>query len=425
MSHPWIEHLRHKAGRLRSILTEQGVGAALQEVIRTVLRRQPERPAERYQFVLKNPVGRALADASQAPARTINWVLVGFDAGSGGHTTIFRMVYRLQQAGFVNRLVIVDGRYFRSAASFRELLHRSYAPIDAEIFLDVREAPPAWCTVATAWNTAYAVRDFLPTWRRAYIVQDYEPWFSAVGTEAALAEATYRMGFHGITAGSWLAELLKTQFGMPTTPFGFGVDHDLYFPRQSPEAQTDTVFFYARPATARRAFEFGVLVLREVVRRRPQTKIVLAGADLAGYEIPFAHRSEGVVTPARLGELYRESEVALLLSLTNASLVPLECMACGTVVVSNGGPNVEWLLDSSIADIRPCTIESMADGVVELLDDPVRRGRLREAGYRRAKAASWEVEADKVVAAFEALATQDRTAGSETVEARREAVTTP
>ena len=36
---------------------------------------------------------------------------------------------------------------------------------------------------------------------RFYLVQDFEPSFYAAGSEALMAEATYRFGFHGVTAG--------------------------------------------------------------------------------------------------------------------------------------------------------------------------------------------------------------------------------
>ena len=48
--------------------------------------------------------------------------------------------------------------------------------------------------------------------------------FYPAGSEALLAEATYRFGFHGITAGRWLADRLRRDYGMQADHFDFGRD---------------------------------------------------------------------------------------------------------------------------------------------------------------------------------------------------------
>ncbi|MCU0773179.1 MAG: glycosyltransferase family 4 protein [Ideonella sp.] len=365
--------------------------------------RRIERPLKRFGFALDRPVGPDV-DHAQIDRRTMNWILVPFDVGSGGHMTALRKVHALEKAGFRITVVVDEGRYFRSADQFRALIREHYQPIEARVVTSIDDAPPAWITVATGWPTAYTARNFRATVHRCYLVQDYEPWFYAVGSESALAEATYRMGMIGVTAGDWLAQRLRAEFGMETHPFGFSYDRAIYYPPSSRPEQADTVFFYARPTTERRAFELGLLVLGELHRRRPTTRIVLAGGELSGFDIPFPHRSEGVVSPARLGELYREADAALVFSLTNASLIPLESMACGTVVVSNDGPTVEWLLDEHVAVLVEAAPEPMVQALQRVLDDRAWRERLRDAGLRFAQATDWQREAERVVKAFESVA---------------------
>lgn len=386
----------------RRLLSERGVAGVLSRVRQRATGERIERPLDALDFIRSRPVGRA-EDVGCAEPRSIHWVVPPFERGSGGHTTIFRLVKRLERAGARNTIVVQDGHYFGDPSYFAGVIRDHFVPLDARVVTAMEDAPPAEVTVATSWLTAYRVRDFRPTRHRAYLVQDFEPWFYPVGSDHALAEATYRMGFVGITAGTWLRDTLRDRYGMEAHAFGFSFDRDVYQPPPSRPQQANTVFFYARPVTARRAFELGLMVLREVVRRRPGTRVVLAGGDLSGYDIPFPHESAGVVSVAELARLYGESDVALVFSLTNASLIPLETMACGTVVVSNDGPSVEWLLPRDCALLVPPTLEAMTDAVTRVLDDPVLRAGLRERGLAFARGTSWDTEADRVAAVFEDL----------------------
>ena len=58
--------------------------------------------------------------------------------------------------------------------------------------------------------------------------------------------------------------------------FRLGVDHGVYRPRPV-ERRRDTVIFYAREFTPRRAVPLGALALEELKRRRPDTRVVLFG----------------------------------------------------------------------------------------------------------------------------------------------------
>ena len=187
-------------------------------------------------------------------------------------------------------------------------------PLKAKAYIGSDSAPTAHISIATAWHTAYDVRNFQTTRHKCYFVQDYEPWFFPAGSLATFAEETYRFGFTGITAGTWLADMLHRDFGMTTHAVSFSYDRELYrvLPRKNPE--TKNIFFYARPNTARRSFELGVLVLAEVAKRHPDAIAVLAGADLSGYEIPFKHTNPGIVDLADLPALYAQCDVGLVLS---------------------------------------------------------------------------------------------------------------
>lgn len=362
---------------------------------------------EIYDFVRLPYVSPALA-VGQASVNTINWVIPPFSQGGGGHLNIFRFVSYLEKMGFECNIIIMGSWRPVSAAKQSERAEKEikkwFFPLRGRVYVGMENAPPAYYTIATTWRTAYAVRNFGATRHRCYFIQDFEPWFYAAGAEYAFAEDTYRFGFIGITAGTWLKSKIAADYGMETYSVGFSYDRDIY--RQMPRREPDVkrVFFYSRPSTPHRGFELGLLVLAEVVRRLPDIKVVFAGLDLSSYHIPFEHQNAGLVSLSELPDLYSQCDVALVLSCTNLSLLPLEIMACGTPVVSNTGPWTEWLLNDQNACLATPTIDALANAVCSVLCDPIKAKRLREGGFAAIAVTDWQVEACEMAGILRGLA---------------------
>ena len=352
-----------------------------------------------YGFASPAPFGTG----EVGPDRSINWVIPDFDIGSGGHTTIFRMIQYLERWGFECRITIREPCHFPDGETARRCIREHFFPLEARVGIGREAMQPSWATVATSWHTAYDLRDFQSTAEKFYFIQDYEPWFYPVGSESVLAENTYRFGFRAITAGDWLAELARERYGMEASPFGFAVDREVYHVQEMETDGIQRVFFYARPVTPRRGFELGMQVLAEVAKRHPDVEFVLAGWDTSGYHIPFNHRCVGTVSPRELGYWFNQSHVALVLSLTNLSLLPLELMACNCAVVSNRGPNVEWLLNEENAVLVDANVPDLAEAVSALLTDEPARQALVQKGREMAANTEWTAEADKVRRAFESV----------------------
>jgi glycosyltransferase involved in cell wall biosynthesis len=345
--------------------------------------------------------------------KTINWFIPPVGKGSGGHLNIFRFLRNLEYLGYRNRIVIVGDPQPKSAEVAKQNIHDWFFPLKADIYIDDgSEIPPAFFAMATEWRTAYFVKRFLSCMRKCYFVQDFEPWFFPVGTDFIFAENTYSFGFYGFTAGTWLAKKLAEDYGMRTFPLGFSYDRNLYSPNSSEagipmKMETQRVFFYARPPTARRAFELGILVLREVTRKMPNVSIILAGWDMCSYKIPFKYENAGLVELDKLGGLYRRCDVALVLSFTNVSLLPIELMACGVPVVSNRAPYTEWLLDNCNSVLAGPTIELLSQAIISVLMDGNISKYLKESGLKFAQKTSWESEAMSFAEELERIANEE------------------
>lgn len=352
-------------------------------------------PVEFYDFIYSRPFGKT--SSPESGDKTINWVIPDFGIGSGGHLNIFRVVKKLEEKGFICRINIDGATHFSNGAEARKCIREHFFPIEAEVGIGRGELHPAAATFATGWTTAYTVRDFKGSGNKYYFVQDFEPFFSAPGSDYAFAEETYRFGFKGITAGDWLAKKLKVEYGMETVPFRFSYDRELYKPYRRREPHIKRVFFYARPVTPRRAFELGLLTLAKVHEKNPDVEFILAGWDLSGYQIPFPFLNAGVLPLNELPDLYSQCDIALVLSFTNLSLLPLESMACNCAVVSNRGENVEWLLSDEVTRFSDATPETLSDTIVDLLANEDALHLLKKNGLAFAQSTDWDDEVEKIV----------------------------
>lgn len=304
----------------------------------------------------------------------VNWVMSPPGIGSGGHTTIFRIIRYLEQHGYRNRIYFYnplggDLEYCRG------IVHDFYGC--ASEIADVGEGMiDADAIVATAWPSAYAVYNSRSAGQRFYFVQDYEPYFHPVSTYSLLAENTYRMKFHGITAGPWLAGKLSRDFGMEADFFPFGCDTNRY--RRDPSALRSGVAFYARLGTPRRAVELGLLALEVFAKRHPNVELHLFGQDLG--KLPFRYVNHGNTTPDRLNEIYNRSFAGLCLSLTNVSLVPYEMLASGCIPIVNDAEHNRMVLDNPHVQYASPTPRAVAD----VLETVMKRADLEAESARGA-----------------------------------------
>lgn len=165
--------------------------------------------------------------------------------GSGGHTTCFRMVEALEEAGH-QCVVHVYDRYQSHVNVHAQVIRKHWPALKARI-VDARAGlEPADAYVATSWDSAHVIgrRGSVPG-RRLYFVQDYEPYFYPHGSEYTLADDTYRFGFRTIALGGMVAERLRATHRIPDRIL-FGTDLSIY--RMTNEGPRHGVVFYASRA---------------------------------------------------------------------------------------------------------------------------------------------------------------------------------
>lgn len=327
----------------------------------------------------------------------INWIIPAAGIGSGGHINIFRFVDGLEKSGFHNRLYFFNEYRFSTSEECKDFINKNFAMNcdSMEVYINGNDIKFAHATVATSWESAYLVKRFNNTVSKFYFVQDFEPFFYPVGVDYILAENTYKFGFRGITAGYWLEKLLKEKYKMATKGFRFSYSKELYCIGNKRDKRR-RLFFYARAFTTRRAFEFGILVLSEIYKKYPEIEIILAGDDVSNYRIDFPYINPGIVKEEDLSDLYAQCNMCMILSLTNASLLPIEVMASGSTVISNYGDNVEWLVNDSNSIMIDFDVNSAVETISYYLENTEELDNKRKAGIEYATKTSWEEAIDTV-----------------------------
>jgi glycosyltransferase involved in cell wall biosynthesis len=323
-----------------------------------------------------------------------------FSRGSGGHNTLFQIFSRLEARGHACSVWMYD--YFTAPERMRPAVLRHdirefFAPIQSPVYAGFEAWHGADVVLATGWQTAHPALRLRDTYARVYVVNDHEPEFFAASTEQILAADSYRHGMHCVAASPWLRDLLIERYDASADAFQLGVDHRVYHPRRVGRRR-DTVVYYARHSTPRRAVPVGLMALGELHRRRPDLRIVLFGTDHPVWTT-FPYEHAGILRGEELAALYSHATVGLCLSLTNFSLMPKEMLACGLPCVELAGVSAESIfgVDGPL-ELAPLDPPRIADALERLIDDQALWEQRSRAGLEFVAGHTWDHATDEVEA---------------------------
>lgn len=293
----------------------------------------------------------------------VAWVCDPPAPGSGGHTTMFRMITALKAAGHESTVYLLD-RHGWELSQHVARIRQGWpdAAVDVRDFRD--GVDDCHALFATGWASAWSVLRSDALGLRCYFVQDLEPLFHPAGSQSMLAEATYSFGFKGVTAGKWLPIVLEHEFGMEAIGFEFGSDRERYFLKPGEHARI-SICYYCRPSSPRRAHELAVAALRQFAENNPQVQIHMYGARVGN--LGFKAAQHGVLTPHQLNDLYNECAAGLVLSATNVSLVPHEMLASGCIPVVNDATHNRLVLDNNEVKYAAATPYHLATALEQVL----------------------------------------------------------
>ena len=160
------------------------------------------------------------------------------------------------------------------------------------------------------------------------------------------------------------------------------VDHGTFTPDGRPREA-----FLLYPANAwphknhARLFEAFALVRRE----RPELRLVLTGAAHEALAIPDGVESRGHVPLPELVELYRSAAAVVYPSLYEGFGIPcLEAMSCGAPVGASSVASLPEVCGDAAVYLDPTSVESIAEAIRRVLDDPP------SGGIEQAARFTWE-----------------------------------
>ncbi|MET0829525.1 MAG: glycosyltransferase family 1 protein [Microbacterium sp.] len=285
----------------------------------------------------------------------VGWATTPPAAGSGGHTTLFRIIEAFEAAGHRCVLFLYD-KHNLDHAHQTSVIRRHWPNMHAEV-RDARAGIDGVdAIVATAWESAHMIVKYArtPMWR-LYFIQDYEPFFYGRGAEYAFAEMTYRLPFRRIVLGEMLDGMIRDETGLASDVVPFGCDSAVYHLPTEGTVRSGIVF-YCRPDVPRRGYHLACAALMEFHRRHPDQEIHVYGVPPRGLKIPIT--LHGRMTAPELNDLYGRTIAGLALSFTNITLVAEEMLAAGNIPVVNDlplarrvlpNPHVRWAAPTAAA----------------------------------------------------------------------------
>ena len=306
----------------------------------------------------------------------IGWVCSPPGPGSGGHTTLFRMVEAAEERGHECTLFLYD-RNSDDVARHEPVIRRYWPNIRAGIRSATGAVGDMHALVASSWGTAHVVARRAPsTVNCFYFIQDYEPYFYPRGVLYALAEDTYRFGFTNIALGEMVASRLWHELGITadsTVPFG--CDTSTYKLLNRNSAPRTGIVYYAKRSVDRRGYLLAKLALEIFHLQHPEQEIHVFGDAVSDWSIPVTNH--GSLSPAELNALYNRTIASVALSFTNISLVAEELMAAGNVPVMNDHPFPRADLSTTQAIWAPATPAGIARGLSAAVSSGDIEGRAR------------------------------------------------
>ena len=313
---------------------------------------------------LVRPEARVTVSASTP--LTVGWVCAAPSLGSGGHTTMFRMVQALERAGH-NCQILLYSRHHGDVGRHTEVVRRGWPEVQAGVHMVDDKLLGLDACVATSWFTAHVMASRLPSAVPAYyFIQDFEPFFYPRGSLYELAADSYRFGFHHLALGHMVADCIAEEVGVGSTVLPFGCDTDVYSLLNTGIRRG--IVFYAKPGVPRRGYELCVLALREFHRRRPDQPIHVYGGH--GRDLGMPVVSHDRLSPVELNRLYNSATAGLAMSFTNISLVAEEMMAAGAIPVVNDSKYARADIGNAHVAWTTPTPAAIAETLVRLVDHP-------------------------------------------------------
>jgi glycosyltransferase involved in cell wall biosynthesis len=297
----------------------------------------------------------------------------------------------------------------RIAAAFASPVVRLFPlPIQwgiAESFLPT-VAPTADINIATGFETVRPTSTLAG--RNFYFCQHYEPYCTDIspgqGYAGEIARQSYRLGLRPIANSSWLRDTLMTVAGQTSVSLcPNAINHNIFYgeARRSSDPRKVVVISYGGRTAEWKGFRDMAAAIAIARAKAPHIDIEwrVYGPSLLPPDNPVAsYVSLGFLYPKDLSAAYREADILLSASWYESfPLFPIEAMACGLAVITTPFGTEDYAQHGVTAEVvAPRSAESIASGLLRLIEDPEYRFQIAAAGNKRSREFTWERSTDKL-----------------------------
>lgn len=325
----------------------------------------------------------------------IAWFIPQLIEGSGGHRTMLQHASYLEKMGHTC-IIYLEDKSGKTNSS--EVIQKLFGIKFKNVVYDWNNAQSCDAAVATIWYSAPFVAALPFDCKRLYFVQDFEAYFNPVGDAYLMAENSYYYGLTPITIGRWLRHKLHNDFSIESYHIEFGVNNNIY-KRIPAITKEKAVCFIYQPDKPRRCSRIGIEALGIVKHYMPDVKIYLYGSS-NNDNLWFEHENLGLLDLAKCNELYNKCSVGLCISSSNPSRIPFEMMSAGLPVVEVWRENNIYDFSEEAMLLCKQTPESIAAGIMEILNDSDLSARMSGAGRKFMDGRTLETESKGFYYAF-------------------------
>jgi len=333
---------------------------------------------------------------------SIAFIIPGMSKHSGGHTSILRLGTYLSEFGhevfYVSYLPQkVSEMKSNAECNLKEYKGEILGPEGlTEFEYDVG--------VATYWLSAYYLWNMNNVKYKSYFIQDYEPDFYPRGDIKVFVENTYKMNYHMISLGVWNKTRIEREFGVQIDGIVFPFEPKEYWlednwKQKFTEKDRIRIVVYLKNAS-KRGPVFLLMSLDELYKVAKnegyEVEILFFGnSKWMRYPISIPYKNLGRPPKDELRKLYKKSDLGIVFSYTNISLVPLEMMASGCPVVEVHEGSFSSFFNSNCAILVRSYPKDFVKKVMWYIKNPEERLKVAENAINNLKRRTWKEAAQQ------------------------------
>lgn len=309
---------------------------------------------------------------------------------AGGITDILRLGTYMEEFGNKVKYVVFDNDKIDDCCEIASGMVNNFKGE----FTTISEFEKTEVGIATNWQSAYLMKKHIDNIDYpVYFVQDFEPFFEPVGDIFFLAQKTYEFGFHMITLGSWVKLIIDKELpGRLVDSIDFPYEPKQYVSKRKQFDLKEEINICAYLKMDPRRSPF--VAIKQLEYAQKQFKNINVNLNVSIFGLQKYLRVKGMKSLGKLDHkqlinLYSESDLGLVPSFTNFSLVPYEMISQGLPVIDFKYGTSGFFLGDGVFQID-VNIDSLFDILNKIREDTSLIDNTLEIGKKRIIECTWK-----------------------------------